>query len=114
MLFRSVAGRAYANETSVETKTTANSASDWDSPAWPSGDAEVRICRIGATFTLYKRTIGDATWTLAATYQHPEMPSTIQVGACAYASAIGMSPDLRVAFDEIRFRTVVSPTDCTR
>jgi hypothetical protein len=45
------------NDLSVETKTTTNGASTYNGPTWPSGDAELRICRRGATFRMLKRDV---------------------------------------------------------
>ena len=35
----------------VEHKTTTNGESDFGEMPWPSGDAELRLCRVGGTFT---------------------------------------------------------------
>jgi hypothetical protein len=40
---------------SVETKTTKRDHSDVEGPAWPSADAELRICRKDDVFRVYKR-----------------------------------------------------------
>jgi hypothetical protein len=89
------------DDLSVETKTTDDGVSTYVGPTWPSGDAELRMCREGATFTVWKRAIGGATWTLAATYDRPDLPSELQVGGVVYAPVA--SPDLDVAFEEIVF-----------
>ncbi len=108
-----VLGRAYAPENSVETKTTVDSMSTWNSPAWPTTEAELRICRVGSSFNMYKRNLGATAWTLAMTYDRPDLPPTLQVGACAYASGSPtMPPDLRIEYDEITFSTVESVADC--
>lgn len=94
---------------SVETKTTVNSVSTYDGPAWPSGDAELRVCRIGTTFYLYKRAIGDATFVLAQTYDRPDLPAKLQVGANVYSAS---APDLVANFDEITFADAANEADC--
>ncbi|MCC7384040.1 MAG: hypothetical protein IT384_19515 [Deltaproteobacteria bacterium] len=87
---------------SVETKTTVDSVSTYVGPPWPSGDAELRLCRQGAAFRLYKRGIGAPTWQLAETYSRPDLPATLQVGAIAYALG---TPDFTVRFDALRFQS---------
>lgn len=106
-----VTGRDDQGELSVETKTTTNGASVYTNPVWPSGDAEVRICRLGATFRLYKREIAGGAWAAAATFERADMPATVQVGAAIYA--LSQTPDLVVSFDEITFATVASEAGCT-
>lgn len=90
------------DDLSVETKTTVGSVSNYVGPTWPSGDAELRLCRQGADFRLYKREIGAATWQLAMTYSRPDLPATLQVGAIAYALG---TPDFTVRFDALRFQS---------
>lgn len=89
------------NDLSVETKTTVDGTSAYQGPSWPSGDAELRICRLGATFRLYKRAIGAGTWTLAQTYTRNDLSGAVQVGPNAYANSD--SPDLVVSFDQVVF-----------
>src|SRR5262245_58904444 len=72
---------------SIETKTTTNSSSVYQGPAWPTGDAELRICRRGATLLLLQRAIGQDAWTTAASYQRPDLPAELQVGPVVYAAA---------------------------
>jgi hypothetical protein len=88
------------NDLSVETKSTRDSVSTYEGPTWPNGDAELRLCRSGAEFRLYKRTIGATTWELAKTYTRPDLPATLQVGPIAYALN---QPDITVRFDGVRF-----------
>jgi hypothetical protein len=92
------------DDLSVETKTTVDGMSTFEGPSWPSGDAELRICRIGATLTLYKRAIGAASWTLARTYVRNDLSGAVQVGAVAYANSD--TPDLVVSFDQLTFRDI--------
>lgn len=98
------------NDLSVETKTTVNSASSYAGPSWPSGDAELRICRLGAAMHLYKREIGAASWTLATTYDRPDLPATLEVGPNVYAAA--SPPDLVVTFEEVEFAGVCDLAGC--
>lgn len=98
---------------SVETKTTVDGVSTYVGPAWPSGDAQLRICRLGSSFVLLKRIVGVTTWTLATTYERPDLPDTLQVGPNAYAvSDPGITPDLTVSFDEVIFADVENLADC--
>ncbi len=90
------------DDLSVETKSTTDGHSDYFGPAWGSGAAELRLCRNGAQFRLFKRPIGGASWELAATYPRPDLPRTLQVGANAYAFG---TPDLTVRFDAVVFST---------
>jgi len=94
----------------VETKTTTGSLSVYDGPGWPSGDAELRLCRLGSTYRLYKRAIGAQEWTLAATFQRPDLPETLQVGPFLYAADV--NADLVASFDEVQFASVSVVEDC--
>ncbi len=97
---------------SAETKTTRGDVSYVAGPAWPSGDGELRICRINGRFHLYNRPIGGAAWKHAITYKRPDLPATLQVGPIAYTFTDEF--DLRASFDEIDFAPVAGKDDCTR
>lgn len=99
------------NDVSVETKSTLNGVSTFNGPSWPSGDADLRVCRIGATFRMFAREIGGGAWTESATFDRPDLPATLQVGALIYANT--PSPDLAVTFDEITFAAASAPADCS-
>lgn len=99
------------NDLSVEHKTTDDGVSTYDGPTWPNGEAELRICRIGATFRVYKRAIGGSVWTLAQTYTRADLPATLQVGAVTYSTEA--SPDVTGSFDAIDFGSVAVEADCT-
>ena len=115
----------------TEFKTTVNGCSDFNEPDWGAGamspDAQLRICRIGAAFRLFKRIPGDATWTAAmppamacagnavagAVLTRTDLPETLQVGLALNFSA---PSDLDVAFDDFTFVALpagASATDCT-
>jgi hypothetical protein len=102
----------------IEVKTTTNGSSVWDEPDWPSNDADLRICRLGSDFYLYKRVPGTTTWMLsnqsrqAAPVSRPDMPDTLQVGMALNFSA---NSDLQVAFDYITMSATPPATvdDCT-
>jgi hypothetical protein len=94
----------------VETKTTQDSVSQWDGPGWGSGRAELRLCRVGEGFFLYKRhaDAGEA-WTLADSFQRPDLPETLQVGANIYSDGV---PDLRVRYANLRIESVSDEAGC--
>ncbi len=112
---------------SVETKTTKRDHSDVEGPAWPSADAELRICRKDDVFRVYKRPIGDSfggarsaggepsppdnPWELGHTYERGDLPPTLQVGPIAYAFTDQF--DLDGSFEEVRFAPVTTLEDCT-
>ena len=99
------------NDLSVETKSTTNSQSNYQGPSWPAPDAELRLCRRGAAFRLYKRAMGSESWTLAQTYVRPDLPETLQVGPVVYGPSA--TPDLQVIFDEVLFANAPSDASCT-
>ncbi|MEZ4432245.1 MAG: hypothetical protein R3F65_07505 [bacterium] len=99
------------DDLSVETKTTLAGRSAYTGPPWPSSDAALRICRLGDTFRLYKRPIDGGEWILADTFDRPDLPATLQVGAIAYTNSA--MPDLTVAFEEIVFAPAAAEADCT-
>jgi hypothetical protein len=100
------------NDLSVETKTTTGDVSTYTGPPWPSGDAELRVCRVGSQFLLYKRAIGELTWTEAAHFDRPDLPATLQVGPNVYSAAA--TPDLQVAFDGVVFAEVADAAACAQ
>jgi hypothetical protein len=100
------------NDLSVEWKTTVDSCSELFGPTWPSGDAELRLCRIDCTFYLYARELGGGAWQLQNTFDRPDLPGVVQVGAMAYAN--GFPPDVVATFESIDFDSVGSVADCTQ
>ena len=111
-----VVGDRGATPLEIETKSTANNVSSVQGAAWPSGDAELRICRLGATFHIYVRSTGSNAWAVATPwgppYDRPDMPATLQVGPIAYAWTT--SPDLRASFEYVHIETtnVTKDVDC--
>lgn len=88
-----------ANGLSVETQNTTNNDTKLAGPAWPSGDAELKLCRIGPTFTLWKRAIGSGDdFTPAATYKRNDLTGEVQVGANIYSDS---SPDITALFENL-------------
>jgi hypothetical protein len=95
---------------SVETKDTLESFSKYNGPAWDSPDAELRICRIGQAFNLYKRHVDSSeSWQLADTFERPDLPDELQVGVNIYTDA---QPDLQIRYEKIRIEPVSSAADC--
>ncbi|MCQ3942988.1 MAG: hypothetical protein DPW22_07200 [Alphaproteobacteria bacterium] len=102
---------------SAETKTTIGGVSTVDGPPWPNGDADLRICRVGASFRLYDRPYtGSRTatgaWNLAIQYDRPDLPRELQVGLIAYTYTDEF--DLRAHFTHVSVEAVGSVDDCTR
>lgn len=95
----------------TETKTTVNSSSHYSFLSQATGDAELRVCRVGAAFQMLQRAPGATTWTLATTFMRPDLPSTLQAGLNLYSAA---SPfDLQVTYDEATFAAVATAADCS-
>ena len=98
------------NGLSIETKNTVDSFSNYTGPSWDAGEAELRLCRFGSTFNLYKRHLeAKEAWTLAESFDRPDLPDTLQVGANIYSDN---TPDLRVRFDRLRIESITSETNC--
>ena len=99
----------------IETKTTQNSGSSFQASFWGTGDAELRLCRIGQRFFMYARPLGGGTWqfgTPAVPYfDRPDLPWTLMAGPIAYGPTA--SPDLQAEFEEIRYEPAFNECDCT-
>lgn len=98
------------NDLSVETKNTVDSLSKYDGPSWGSSDAELRICRVGPAFNLYKRPVGSDTWQLASSVDRPDLPEILQVGPNIYSDG---PPDLQVRYDDLLLENIIGQDDCT-
>jgi hypothetical protein len=98
------------NGLSIETKNTVDSFSKYDGPSWDSSEAELRLCRFGSTYNLYKKHIGtNEAWMLADSFDRPDLPESLQVGANIYTDSV---PDLRLRFDHLRIESITSESDC--
>lgn len=95
----------------VEATNTISGASKAETANWPNGDAELRICRVGQVFTLYRRLPNATTWTLAATYTRADLANELQVGATVSTAA---APDLKAMFDNLRIEIVKDKADCEK
>jgi hypothetical protein len=95
---------------SIETKNTTDSVSAYNGPSWDSAGAQLRLCRFGQTFHLYKRHIGgNDTWMLAETFDRPNLPETLQAGLNIYTDS---TPDLQVRYENIKIEPVSTESDC--
>lgn len=101
---------ADGNDLSVEHKTTRDGQSDYDGPPWPGAEAELRVCRVGATFVLLIRHDDAHPWQEVVRYDRPDLPPSLQLGPTAYAN--NEDPDVRVSFDFVRFAAPTSLEDC--
>ena len=82
----------------------------YDGPSWGSAEAELRLCRFGQIFKLYKRHIGASEpWLLTETFDRPDLPDTLQVGVNIYTDN---TPDLSVRFEQLRLEPLSAETDC--
>ena len=98
------------NGLSIETKNTTDNFSEYQGPEWEASQAELRLCRFGPTFSLYKRHLDtDEPWLLAESFDRPDLPDTLQVGANIYSDS---TPDLRVQFDQLRIETISDRAAC--
>ena len=93
----------------AETKNTTNSASQYlptaaSQPPHTDGYAlhDLKIVRDGNTFTLYKKSAGDADWVELASYDRPDLPNEVAIGMNIYTSVGGPTPaDLSVIYQDI-------------
>jgi hypothetical protein len=89
----------------VETKSTVGGWSDVQGHPWLSGDAELRVLRVGGKFTLFARSIGEKEWKKLVEYDRPDLPEILQVGIIAYAySAWSGEHDLRANFEHLELK----------
>lgn len=103
------------NDLSVETKSTDDSVSTYQGPSWPSSDAQLRLCRIGARFVFLKRPLAGGAWEIAQAVERADLPATLDVGANAYAFLSGGGvPDFLARFERVAFDLPASEADCTR
>lgn len=102
-----VAGIRFGDN-SVEIKSTTNNLSSIrpHTDNMSSGsNAEVRMIREGALFSLYSRPIGGQNWMFRNSFTRPDLPETLQVGLIAYVFE-AYPGNLLAQFDYIRFSEV--------
>ena len=87
---------------SVEWKSTDDSTSVYDGPAWDSGDAQLRLCRVGDRFTMARRPVGGGAWEQVQVLDRPDLPTTLQAGVIVYSAG---DPDLLVLVEQVVFGT---------
>lgn len=95
----------------VETKSTKASVSEFATPAWDDNEADLRICRVGAKVSLYKRPTSDDPWELAAAYERADLPATLQAGVDLYTDD---QPDLTLTVFGFTVEPVAAEGDCTK
>lgn len=78
-------------------------------PGDPSG--EIRVCRLGNVFHLFRRLDTETVWRETNTYTRPDLPISLQVGL--HVGAWGTPPDLRAEFEYVRFAVPSTLADCT-
>ncbi len=77
---------------------------------WTGSDAELRICRIGATVILVERPIGSPTWLFAQEYGRPDLSLTLEAGLVAYSWTDEF--DMRASFDRFELVPIGSYSEC--
>lgn len=101
----SISAGSDADGLSVETIRTRDGSTASDGPAWPTGDATLKLCRIGTTFTFWKQPIdGSSDFSLAATEDRPDLSGELQVGADIFSDS---APDITALFTDL----LVEPLD---
>ncbi len=116
-VFLSLGSADQSGRYQFEVKTTQNSQSNLEKILAPSGEAQLRVAKIGPHLILL-RNQGNG-WTVHKRYARPDMPATLQVGLTVYtdynsASQLGArqhngtviqggNPDLIARFDYVRF-----------
>jgi hypothetical protein len=105
-------GRGANASTYTETKTTANGATtiyNFTAPAW---QGEIRICRIGSTFRMYRRMNGDTGFVeLTPALTRSDLAGTMQLGLAA--NGFTASPNVQCDYDWVRLASVSSLAGCT-
>jgi hypothetical protein len=89
------------NGPGYETKNTTNNVSPFVASADANTKHDLRIQRIGNTFTLYQKLTGASTWNVAGTFDRPDLPATLLVGINIYTAQAGAVADLSVIYENI-------------
>lgn len=115
-----MAGSSEFSTPTVEIKSTDDGVSTFAEPDWPNpAAAQLRMCRIGDAFYLYKRVPQQGQWQLSdannapAPVMRPDLPETLQLGIALNFS--GPQNDLAVAFTDLSLAddAPASEADCT-
>jgi len=106
-----IASGGIGQSTGLETKTTESSRSISIQRGLPmSGDAELRLCRIGSTFLLWWRHVdSNEAWTHMSTLDRRDMPPTLQVGANMYTDGV---PDITARFEHLTIEPLPPGAGC--
>jgi hypothetical protein len=99
------------NSTGLETKTTESSRSVYIQRGLPTGgDAELLLCRIGSSFSLWWRHV-DSTeeWTHMSTLERKDLTATLQVGANIYTDS---TPDIVARFENVKIEALPPGAAC--
>jgi hypothetical protein len=89
------------NGVGYETKNTTNNVSPYNAIADANTRHDLRIQRVGNTFTLYQKLKGAVTWNIAAILDRPDLPATLLVGINIYTAQAGAVADLSVIYENI-------------
>ncbi|MBS1701234.1 MAG: hypothetical protein JST12_06205 [Armatimonadetes bacterium] len=116
-VFLSLGAADQAGRYQFEVKTTVNSDSQLVTEPTTSGDAVIRVAKIGSTMIMLKKV--DGNWSVHRRYSRGDFPSTLQVGLTVYTDWPGASrlspqqqnstvirngsPDLLALFDYVRY-----------
>jgi len=103
------AGVGAEDQLAILHESTKNSSSQSDESPW-GADAELRLCRTGSTFTLYKRNPGASTWTEDFHVTRPDLPPILQVGPDVSSGVAEVNATF--LFDAVDFAPVGA--GCTR
>jgi hypothetical protein len=96
--------------TGVETKTTTSSSSIYVQRGVGDGETDLRLCRAGPTFRLAFRPAGASEpWRPLSTFERPDLPATLQVGANIYTDAV---PDLVARFEGLTIEPLEPGAPC--
>jgi len=102
----------------TEGKTTVESDSVLILQPGPNS-GRLRICRVGSTVILARRLAGEAVFTQRHVFDRPDFADLLQVGMCATAFNVvatapdpTIEPDLRAAWDYVRFSSIATEADC--
>ena len=81
----------------------------------------LRVCRIGDMFVLARQLDDESAWTETHRFERPDLPAQLQVGMMANGwnstgadPDLGLTPDVDVSFDYVRFHLAADEGDCLR
>jgi hypothetical protein len=107
-----VVGQAEMGHLAIEQKSTTNASSVFSESPWPAADADLRLCRVGSTFQIWKRAVATPPWTMQASFTRPDLPAQLQVGPNCYANST--PPDLVARFESFVFADVSDLSQCSQ